>query len=110
MLFDPKWEQQTKADPFTLESLIAWLETRDPADRYDFCKWNECLLGQWLRSIDPSAHVDPGGHTGFYYRAFGQTIDLTKFAQIVHGGSYWKESNLVFGRALERARAALLAE
>lgn len=48
MLFDPKWEVQTKPDVFSLESLIAWLE-KQPADRqYDYCLPGTCLVAQYL--------------------------------------------------------------
>lgn len=50
MLYDPKWEQQTRADPFTLESLIAWLE-KQPADTaYDYCRPDICLVAQYLKA------------------------------------------------------------
>lgn len=32
MLYDPKWEQQTKTDPYSLDNLIAWLE-QQPAEK-----------------------------------------------------------------------------
>jgi hypothetical protein len=87
MLYDPKWEQQTKADPFKIETLIAWLE-KQPADcRYDFDNCDgECLFG-------------------LYYTAMGlkwwdeyleKHFDHTAIA------CGWPET---FGGALERARA-----
>jgi len=48
MLYDPKWEQQTKADPLSLESLIAWLE-KQPADgEYDYTDPLNCLMCQYF--------------------------------------------------------------
>src|SRR5215207_3933130 len=111
MLYDPKWDQQTKADPFSLESLIAWLQMRDPTERYDFCMWNQCLLGQWLRSFDPAAYaINPddqeyAGLTGFHYRVLGEVVDLNAFKHIANGGNYRNARLMTFGAALARARA-----
>jgi hypothetical protein len=53
MLYDPKWEKtETKADPYSVHNLIAWLE-QQPADStydYDDCHGG-CLLGQFWASI-----------------------------------------------------------
>lgn len=103
MLYDPKWEKKTKADHFTLESLIAWLEKQPADEQYEFCEWNNCLLAQWLRSMDPKAHVV--GPNGFLYSALGQTVDLMHLANIVHAGSFRSRHLHTFGAALERARA-----
>lgn len=53
MLYDPKWEKhtETKADPFTLESLIAWLEKQPAEKSYNFnCVNGTCLAGQYFRA------------------------------------------------------------
>ena len=34
MLYDPKWEVKTK-EP-SVEGLIAWLETKNPKQKYDY--------------------------------------------------------------------------
>jgi len=48
MLYDPKWEVEVKADPFSLDSLIAWLE-KQPADvAYDYSCNGHCLLAQYF--------------------------------------------------------------
>jgi hypothetical protein len=54
MLYDPKWEKpEVKADPFTLESLIAWLETKDPSETYNWHDCNgRCLLAQYVSERD----------------------------------------------------------
>jgi hypothetical protein len=47
MLYDKRWEKpEVKADPLTLESLIAWLEKQPSHKKYDFhnCE-GKCLYG-----------------------------------------------------------------
>ncbi len=56
MLYDPKWEKKQKKklkDPFTLESLIAWLEAKvasNPNERYYYTDTKNCLLAQYFRA------------------------------------------------------------
>ncbi len=56
MLYDPKWEKKidTKADPFSLESLTAWLETMPANGEYNWgdCGYGTrgCLLMQYFRA------------------------------------------------------------
>jgi hypothetical protein len=103
MLYDPKWEVETKADPFSLESLIAWLE-KQPADgEYNWDDGSECLLGQWLKTIDPKVECDFIRQPNLYlYQVLDQPVDLKKFETIVRDTD-------TFGAALYRARAALAA-
>ena len=46
MLYDPKWEQ--KNDPFSLASLIAWLERQEPLEEYCYSSTGECLLARYF--------------------------------------------------------------
>ena len=46
MLFNPTW-----AKTLSLEGFIAWLETKDPEERYDWLSFNTCACGQYLRSL-----------------------------------------------------------
>lgn len=110
MLYDPKWEQQTKAEPFSLDSLIAWLEKQPENDSYPFCEWNNCLLAQWLREADSSARCvggerGPNGYymDGFSYRANGRIVDLRHLMYVAAGDDYERDNT--YGAALERARA-----
>jgi hypothetical protein len=49
MLYDPKWE--VKTDPFTLDSLIAWLE-KQPADgTYCYDSNGCCILAQYFTAM-----------------------------------------------------------
>jgi hypothetical protein len=43
MLYNPKWN-----DVWSLSSLIAWLETKDPDERYQYQSCCECLIAQYL--------------------------------------------------------------
>jgi len=52
MLYDPKWEAPTKANPFTLPSLIAWLEKQPALKTFNFGNCTgECLYGQYMASV-----------------------------------------------------------
>lgn len=103
MLYDPKWEAKT--DPFTLEGLIAWLEQQPAKEAYEFCRWDNCLIAQWLRGIDPNAHRTPNGQDGFHYTVNGRVINTYRFKNIALGTGH--KERQTFGGALERARAAL---
>lgn len=53
MLYDPKWE--VKADPefdgVTLSGLIAFLQTKDPLQRYEYANPLICAAAQYKASI-----------------------------------------------------------
>lgn len=92
MLYDPKWGKQveTKADPLTLEALVAWMETQSPDKTYRWsCSKGGCLLGLY------------GHATGCKWRSFH--TDLSNRGQL----SIAADFPHTFGAALERARAAL---
>lgn len=96
MLYDPKWE--VKADPLSLESLIAWLEKQPANGVYDAVSADKCLLAQWLKSQDRAARLVGGGNS-FRYSFNGSTVELNRFDPVVFGmGEY------TFGAALHRAR------
>lgn len=49
MLWNQDWDKnQVKHDVLSIESLAAWLETKNPARRYDYedCS-GKCLYGQY---------------------------------------------------------------
>lgn len=94
MLYDPKWEIEVKADPFSLESLIAWLEKQPTAKEYDFCDCNgRCLLDQYAAAMGLKnesglyVRLDAAfdGAAGFYIavgfpRTFGAALDRARDA------------------------------
>ncbi len=49
MLYDPKWE--VKADPLSIESLIAWLEQQPPSQEYAYYCGGTCLLAQYFTAM-----------------------------------------------------------
>ena len=102
MLYDPKWEKtKTKAAPFSLSSLIAWLEQKPADETYCYEDTGGCLLHK-------------------YFTPCGFTNVLVGGMSLVHG-SQWQhykrisaamqdiplEHPRTFGAALERARAAV---
>jgi hypothetical protein len=50
MLYDKRWEKpEVKADPFKLESLVAWLEKQTASEKYSYM-YDRCLLGQYFEA------------------------------------------------------------
>jgi hypothetical protein len=99
MLYDPKWAKQaeTKADPFTLESLIAWLEKQPANSTYPFynCR-GECLFSQYL------------AHCGFAKRPVDYDREGFRGWDILHNDplrGIAETEPWTFGAALKRARA-----
>ena len=87
MLYDPKWEQQTKADLFKIETLIAWLEKQPAETVYCWHNSRTCLIAQYMHAhgvSQPPVALD------------GWMADV----------AYGYEPYQTFGEALDRARAA----
>lgn len=102
MLYDPKWEQQTKADPFTLESLITWLEKQPAKEKYDYDNCSgECLFGLYMGTLGLS-WKEVGGSCVVY----GKKDIHGPFRQMVYK-SVAMSFPWTFGGALKRARAAV---
>lgn len=92
MLYDPKWgKTETKADPSTLENLIAWLAKQPKDKSYDWLHPAHCLLGQWCRS---EGVID----------VVGQSLMLADKDLPYFGIALVPPFN--FGAALKRARVA----
>jgi hypothetical protein len=98
MLYDKRWDKsEVKADPFSLESLIAWLEKQPATKRYD---WENCdggcLIGLYGQahgiSWDAMQRVDDGGDS--------------PYSKLTPGGIAFRYPR-TFGAALKRARKAL---
>lgn len=50
MLYDKKWDSQPKTVEPSLKGMIAWLETKDPKEKYDFVS-KECACAQYFQAI-----------------------------------------------------------
>lgn len=97
MLYDPKWE--VKADPLSLESLIAWLEKMPGEEVYSPVPVGRCLLAQFA--------VANGVKRGMAAaRKSLELGDIAAFADVAFPLG-WNMGNCTFGAALERARAVL---
>lgn len=98
MLFNLAWKQ--KPNPHSLDDLIAWLETKDPNEQYDFCSVNGCLIAQWVKHCDPRAH-HPQDRDGSTYIVHGVEENFRYLYQIAGrpiNGTY------TIGNALLKAR------
>ena len=97
MLYDPNWQKPKVADVFSLESLIAWLETKDPDAWYSFnnCK-GACMLDQYANAMRIP-------------RSFTRYSDLDRAFDGEAGYRIAVERPHTFGAALTRARKAAQA-
>ena len=100
MLYDAKrWDKQTRADPFSLESLIAWLEKQPADNTYCYLDHGYCLLSQYFIAQGMEAvHVFSCG--GFKHDGIDDDYPL-EFDVIAAEGVH------TFGAALERARSLI---
>lgn len=101
MLYDPKWGKTTKADPFSLKSLIAWLEQQPAAGKYCYSESGHCLLARYLTAMG----FEGVGISPWTYRHLPDREDRKELPDgwnnIAFGYPF------TFGAALERARAVL---
>jgi hypothetical protein len=98
MLYDKKWDQKTEISPLSLDSFIAWLETKPADESYDWndCKGN-CLVDQYGMAVRGEAI----SHSGAALDAvFGSEIDDEWAYQRIYGTLPW-----TYGAALERAKS-----
>ena len=102
MLYNTKWE--TKTDSLTMDSLIAWLETKNPAKTYDFDDLaGGCLYGLYMK-YHGIKWADSGG-CGMGNSYPKVTLERCEFCNLVYDQVARKQP-WTFGAALERARAA----
>lgn len=88
----------SEADPFSLESLIAWLE-KQPADKeYDYYDCDgACLYGQYGAAIRLARPMD----------AWDRVCDSDCLNNRNHAGDIAARTPWTFGAALTRAKRAL---
>lgn len=91
--------------PFSLESLIAWLETQDPEKRYD---WHQCqgacLLSQYAYAIG-----EDGSHYNALIPKFKAAMGLSgldgMYASFPISSYIAREAPWSYGAALARAKS-----
>lgn len=98
MLYDPKWEKKTKAEPRDLGNLIAWLETMPAGKTYPFgnCQGG-CMYSQYLVALG-------------YDNGIGWNCNSQKMWSDLHREPFYSIANTTpwtFGAALARSREAL---
>src|SRR6516162_9792964 len=105
MLARTDWDKPFNA---SLQDLISWLETKDPAETYEYKRGDCCLLSQFLIHhgiTDVSVGVIMWGANHFYNEI------PEHFNEIALGhwllSSYSEEEEHTFGAALARARRFL---
>lgn len=96
MLYNPNWK-------YSLEALIAWLETQDPNEVFSFAEPRSCLLTRWLESTGANVSADLGG--ACRYIVDGCEINLDAFEDIANTGNYCE----TFGNALKHAKEMRMA-
>jgi hypothetical protein len=104
MLYDPKWTKPA-AVVWSLDRLIAWLETMPAGEQYCYTAGGECLLAQYLKGIGWA--TDPlVDSTSAEDMASKKLIKIpAAFNEIARES--WRETGSrtnTFGAALERAR------
>jgi hypothetical protein len=99
MFFDPGTKPEVKADPLSLDSLIAWLE-KQPADmEYDYLCNGHCLLGEYFRHVNPAFYS-----VGPYQAHFREGNTFTDWDVPRTWDRLAVEHPRTFGAALKRAR------
>ena len=101
MLYDPKWEVETKPDVFSLENLVAWAEKQPAEKEYDFC-CTQCYLGQYFEAHGYQVAMLGTDNVTFVDRGKARRVDLPP-----HFNAIAQDEPRTFGAALSRARKAL---
>jgi hypothetical protein len=99
MLYDPQWGQRN--DPFSLASLVAWLERQDPNEDYCYSSTGECLLARYFSARGFSKVIMAANY--FYH--FPRSGSLYETAALPPRFNAIARGKLrTFGAALTRAR------
>lgn len=98
MLYDPKWEVQTRPDALTIKGVISWLEKQNPNEPYNYMNCaGRCLYGQYM------------AHHGYSWNEADKAparSAITSFQMEVYC-KVAAAAPFTFGAALKRARKAL---
>jgi hypothetical protein len=105
MLYNQTWAEPPKQDPFTISSLISWLEKQPPEQAYDHLDNQYCLLAQYFKAMGLQ-----GVHMGYCtlttrsgHATFTRTVPI-HFQQIAYDTARNSCRNYTFGAALIRAK------
>ena len=103
MRYDPKWTKPA-ADVWSLDRLIAWLETMPAELEYCYTASGKCLLAQYLKGIDWA--TDPlVDLTSAEDLASEKRIKIPAAFNKIAQGKTCNRTN-TFGAALDRAQYA----
>lgn len=102
MLYDPKWEVKHIR---TYASLIAWLESQNPAEKYCFMDTGDCLLHRYFTACGLK-NVEVGGLYFTHQTSDGEQDERLplRFEDVA------AQTPHTYGAALKRARVALSAD
>lgn len=112
MLYDHKrWDLEVKADPFTLENLIVWLEKQPPEKTYAYNCNGHCLLAQYFTDAGyenvrmfSEGFLHGPKRSRLYLRSARKQKSFTPIsAEFNQIAAAWQDRT--FGGALVRARA-----
>lgn len=101
MLYNKNWDKpEVKADPFSLESLIAWLEKMPAEQEYCFMDNGDCLFFKYFSAMGVPVYSIGGD---YYSTEYGGELHFfpDNFPYIAAQAPH------AFGAALDRARKAL---
>lgn len=94
MLYNKDWDKPKGVN--TIRGLIAWLETKDPSEMYDYTSPHQCMCAQYYRA-----------HGYWFVQASSNHIrhGIAEYTPLPHGfNAIAAMSPHTFGDALERAR------
>lgn len=89
MLYDPKWEKQTKPAVRSLAGFIAWLEQQQPDTQYQYTRPDRCAVAQYLKAAGEENY----------------SLKAEAVHEMLGDGRIVNSHPETFGAALERARA-----
>jgi hypothetical protein len=116
MLYNKAWDKkiEIKADPLAMESLVAWLEQRNPWERYDYGDTRRCPLACYFTAMGYGEVVLD--HFEVTYAIDGKVCSTrlpNNFDDVARGNgiaryfSFFGHGDWTYGKMLERAKACL---
>ena len=101
MLYNKDWEKpEVKADPYSFDNLIEWLEMQPAEEQYNYNDPMDCLLALWLKSKG-KVRTDLV-NSSFCYFLNSQSVNLSHLAWLADGNLTFHSQT--FGMALSRAK------